>query len=83
MYFVSAVANLGAIALENAKLYETAQKDYQVVMQEMLEWDSRSWSEAGRHVALLNRILLAAFMAFSRCFRNINCPCQCCDHILI
>jgi len=40
MHFVSAVANLGAIALENARLYETAQKDYQVVMQEMLEWRS-------------------------------------------
>ena len=40
IYFVGAVANLGAIALENARLYETAQKDYQVVMQEMLEWRS-------------------------------------------
>lgn len=40
IYFVSAVANLGAIALENARLYEATQKDYQVVMQEMLEWRS-------------------------------------------
>ena len=40
IYFVGAVANLGAIALENARLYEAAQKDYQAVMQEMLEWRS-------------------------------------------
>jgi len=40
IYFVSAVANLGAIALENARLYEAARKDYQAVMQEMLEWRS-------------------------------------------
>ncbi len=40
MHFVGAVANLGAIALENARLYEVAKKDYQVVMQEMLEWRS-------------------------------------------
>ena len=40
MHFVGAVANLGAIALENAELYEAAKKDYQVVMQEMLEWRS-------------------------------------------
>ena len=39
-HFVGAVANLGAIALENARLYEVAQKDYEVVMQEMLEWRS-------------------------------------------
>ena len=39
-HFVSAVANLGAIALENARLYEVARKDYEVVMQEMLEWRS-------------------------------------------
>ncbi len=38
MYFVGAVANLGAIALENARLYETVQKDYEAFRQEMLEW---------------------------------------------
>jgi len=38
MYFVSAVANLGAIALENARLYESLQKDYAACRQEMLEW---------------------------------------------
>lgn len=40
IYFVSAVANLGAIALENARLYEAVQKDYEAVMHEMLEWRS-------------------------------------------
>ena len=38
MYFVGAVANLGAIALENARLYEAAQKDYETFRRDMLEW---------------------------------------------
>lgn len=38
IYFVSAVANLGAIALENAGLYESIHKDYVTVRQELLEW---------------------------------------------
>ena len=37
IYFVGAVANLGAIALENAKLYETVKKDYETFRREMLE----------------------------------------------
>ena len=37
-YFVSAVANLGAIALENARLYDVAKKDYEALQREMLEW---------------------------------------------
>ena len=37
-YFVQAVANLGAIALENARLYESIHKDYEELRQEMLEW---------------------------------------------
>ncbi|MDD5509630.1 MAG: GAF domain-containing protein [Dehalococcoidales bacterium] len=44
IYFVTAAANLGAIALENAKLYEAVHKDYEAVMHEMLEW--RSYLEA-------------------------------------
>ena len=38
MYFVGAVAHLGAIALENARLYEAAQKDYETFTRDMLEW---------------------------------------------
>ncbi|MGQ9696231.1 MAG: GAF domain-containing protein [Thermodesulfobacteriota bacterium] len=38
MYFVGAVANLGAIALENARLYEAINKDYEEFRKEMLEW---------------------------------------------
>ena len=38
MYFVGAVANLGAIALENARLYDAVQKDYETFRQDMLEW---------------------------------------------
>ncbi len=38
VYFVQAVANLGAIALENARLYENIQKNYDDLRQEMLEW---------------------------------------------
>ncbi|MFC2063135.1 GAF domain-containing protein [Chloroflexota bacterium] len=37
-YFVGAIANLGAIALENARLYEAVQKDYDAFRQEMLQW---------------------------------------------
>ena len=37
MYFVGAVANLGAIALENAKLYDTLKKDYESFRRDMLE----------------------------------------------
>ena len=38
IYFVGAVANLGAIALENVRLYESVQKDYEVFRRDMLEW---------------------------------------------
>ena len=38
IYFAGAVANLGAIALENARLYESIQKDYEAFRQDMLEW---------------------------------------------
>ena len=38
MYFVGAVANLGAIALENARLYQATQKDYETFRRDMLEW---------------------------------------------
>jgi len=37
IYFAGAVANLGAIALENAKLYETLKKDYESFRRDMLE----------------------------------------------
>jgi len=36
--FVEAVANLGAIALENARLYDAVQKDYDEYMRDVLEW---------------------------------------------
>lgn len=38
IYFVGAIANLGAIALENARLYEAVQKDYEEFRRDMLEW---------------------------------------------
>ena len=38
MYFVGVVANLGAIALENARLYDAVQKDHEAFRLEMLEW---------------------------------------------
>lgn len=40
-YFVWAVANLGAIALANARLYETVQKDHRVLAAEVQEWGIR------------------------------------------
>jgi len=36
MYFAGAVANLGAIALENARLYEATQKDYETFRRDLL-----------------------------------------------
>lgn len=38
MYFVGAVANLGAIALENARLYDSAKKDYEELRLDLAEW---------------------------------------------
>ena len=38
IFFVSAVANLGAIALENARLYDSVQKDYDALRQDLLQW---------------------------------------------
>jgi len=36
--FVGAAANLGAIALENARLYDAAKKDYEELRQDVAEW---------------------------------------------
>lgn len=38
IYFIGAVANLGAIALENARLYDSVRKDYEALRRDMLEW---------------------------------------------
>ncbi len=38
IYFVGAVANLGAIALENARLYESVKKDYEELRLELAQW---------------------------------------------
>jgi GAF domain-containing protein len=38
IHFVGAVANLGAIALENARLYEAVHRDFSTFRQEMLQW---------------------------------------------
>ena len=40
LYFVCAAANLGAIALENGRLYEDVQKEYEEFRRETLEWRS-------------------------------------------
>ena len=45
IYFVGAIANLGAIALENARLYQSLQKDYDSFRTEMLEWSANLGSE--------------------------------------
>jgi GAF domain-containing protein len=37
-YFVGAVANLGAISLENARLYESVKKDYEALRLDLAEW---------------------------------------------
>ena len=41
IYFVGAVANLAAIALEGARLLETVQKDYETLRRDVLEWGAR------------------------------------------
>jgi len=38
MFFVGAVANLGAIALENARLNESIEKDYEALRLDISEW---------------------------------------------
>lgn len=38
IYFVTAVANLGAIALENAKLFNSVKKDYEGLRRDIAEW---------------------------------------------
>jgi GAF domain-containing protein len=40
-YFVCAVANLGAIALESARLYEQVKKDHRELAMEVQEWGIR------------------------------------------
>jgi GAF domain-containing protein len=49
MYFVGAVSNLGAIALENARLYEATQKDYETFRRDML---GKTWG-AGEGIDLI------------------------------
>lgn len=47
--FVGAAANLGAIALENARLYDSVQKDYDALRRDTLEWRAalgREWVAA-------------------------------------
>ena len=38
IYFVGAVANLGAIALENARLHDSVKKDYEELRRDVSEW---------------------------------------------
>lgn len=47
MRFVGAAANLGAIALENARLYDSVQRDYEALRRDTLEWRAalgREWT---------------------------------------
>jgi len=43
IYFVETVANLGAIALENAHMYDSIKKDRDAFCQDMLEWRAARW----------------------------------------
>ena len=38
IYFVGALANLGAIALENARLYDSVEKGYEELRRDIAEW---------------------------------------------
>ena len=44
MFFVGAVANLGAIALENSRLYDAVQKDYDAFRQDIMDWIGANWN---------------------------------------
>jgi len=54
IFFVNAAANLGAIALENARLYESVEKDYEALRRDILEWRAALGHEwmAGESVIL-------------------------------
>jgi signal transduction protein with GAF and PtsI domain len=54
IFYVVAVANLGAIALENARLYDTVQKDYDAFRREMLQWRA----ELGHEWMMGNSVIL-------------------------
>ena len=45
MFFVGAVANLGAIALENSRLYDTVQKNYDAFRQDIMDWIGANWDQ--------------------------------------
>ncbi|MBI2909026.1 MAG: GAF domain-containing protein [Chloroflexi bacterium] len=47
VFFVCAVANLGAVALENARFLESVQKDNETLRQELLQW-GMTWVQAHR-----------------------------------
>jgi hypothetical protein len=53
IFFANAAANLGAIALENAWLHESIEKDYEALRRDMLEWRAALGHEwmAGETVA--------------------------------
>ena len=38
IHFVETIANLGAVALENLRAYDTVQKDYESFRADMLQW---------------------------------------------
>ena len=58
MYFVGAVANLGAIALENARLNESLEKDYEALRLDISEWRAALGWEwmAGDSVSLFEEV---------------------------
>ena len=45
VYMLKAAANLGAIALENARLYESMKKDRKLLQQDVLEWHATRGQE--------------------------------------
>ncbi|MBM3131433.1 MAG: GAF domain-containing protein [Chloroflexi bacterium] len=54
IYFVGAAANLGAIALENARMYQSLEQEYDAFRREMLHWRAALGDEwiAGDAVAV-------------------------------
>lgn len=52
MFFVGAVANLGAIALENSRLYDAVQKNYDAFRQDIMAWIGANWDQRSARPSL-------------------------------
>lgn len=52
MFFVGAVANLGAIAFENSRLYDAVQKNYSSFKDDIMQWIGANWDQRNTRPSL-------------------------------